>query len=255
MSNTLNKTDAAVPYYQDDLVTLYHGNCLDVLPVLTGDAIITDPPYGTTQNKWDSVVPFEDLWPLYDASCSGPVVQFSQGLFTAATMLSNPKNFKYKLTWVKSKATNFLNAKKQPLRKHEDICVFYKKQPTYNPQMTQGEAYDKGVRKDALTGSYGDFSPVRVKSSGDRYPVDVLYHATAESEGKTTHPTQKPVGLLQTLIRTYTNVGDTVIDPFAGTGSTLIAARREGRKVIGVELDQDYCDSIVQRLKQEAPIE
>ncbi|GFP38277.1 site-specific DNA-methyltransferase (adenine-specific), partial [Candidatus Hakubella thermalkaliphila] len=114
---------------------------------------------------------------------------------------------------MKSRATNFLNAKKQPLRKHEDICVFYKRQPVYNPQMMPGEPYSRGLRRDRLTGSYGDFKPAVVKSdNGERYPNDVIYIKTAESEGKVWHPTQKPVALGRYLVRTYTNPGDVVLD-------------------------------------------
>ena len=154
-------------------------------------------------------------------------------------MLSNPKEYKYSYTWVKSKATNFLNAKRQPLRKHEDILVFYRKQPTYNPQMTEGEAYNKGVRKDQVTGSYGDFNPVMVKSKGMRYPVDVLYFKTAESEGKVVHPTQKPVALGRYLIRTFSSPGDIVLDNTSGSGSFLVSALQEGRNFIGIEKNED----------------
>ena len=125
-------------------------------------------------------------------------------------MLSQPKMYKYRWIWQKSKATNFLNAKKQPLRKFEDVCVFYSKQPTYNPQMIEGEPYDKGVRKNQLSGSYGDFQPAHVRSDGLRYPTDVIYFKTAESEGDVWHPSQKPVELGLFFVRTFTNPGDIV---------------------------------------------
>ena len=167
--------------------------------------------------------------------------------------------------WVKSKSTNFLNAKKQPLRKHEDVCVFYAKQPTYNPQMTEGDPYDKGIRKNQLSGSYGDFQPRHVKSDGKRYPHDileielnsspfdaplaeasddanlneVLYYKTAESEGEVFHPTQKPIDLGRYLIRTYTNEGDIVLDNTCGSGSFLVAAALEKRDYIGIELNEN----------------
>jgi site-specific DNA-methyltransferase (adenine-specific)/modification methylase len=153
--------------------------------------------------------------------------------------MSQPKMFKYKWVWEKSKATNFLNVKKQPLRKHEDICVFYKKQPVYNPQMTDGEPYDKGFRKKQLSGSYGDFMSVHVKSNGLRYPTDVIYFKTAESEGEVFHATQKPVDLGRYLVRTYSNPGDVVLDNTSGSGSFLVAALLEGRNFVGIEKNAD----------------
>ena len=127
--------------------------------------ILCDLPYGTTQNKWDSIIDLDLLFTEYMRIIKphGAIVLTSSGLITAKLMLHAPEIYKYKIVWVKSKATNFLNAKKQPLRKYEDICVFYKAQPTYNPQMSEGEAYDKGVRKDQLTGSYGAFFPEACK--------------------------------------------------------------------------------------------
>ena len=205
------------------------------------DMILCDLPYGTTQNKWDSVIPLDELWEQYNRIIkdNGAIVLTSSGIFTAQLILSQTKYYKYKWVWEKSKATNFLNAKKQPLRKHEDICVFYKKQPVYNPQMGKGESYNKGVRKDQLTGSYGDFSPVLVKSDGDRYPTDIIYVKTAESEGEVVHPTQKPIELGRYLIKTYTNEGDIVLDNTSGSGSFLVAALLEGRNFIGIEKNED----------------
>lgn len=230
-------------------------DCLNVMPNIPDnsiDMILCDLPYGTTQNKWDSVIDLQKLWSEYTRIIKddGAIVLTSQGVFTARLILSNEEWFKYKIVWIKSKSTNFLNAKKQPLRKHEDICIFYKQQPTYNPQMSQGESYDKGIRKDQYTGSYGDFKPKHVKSNGMRYPNDVVgieeqpiedyvYFKTAESEGKVYHPTQKPVELGRYLIRTYTNPGDVVLDNACGSGSFLIAAALEGRSFIGIEKNQN----------------
>ena len=205
------------------------------------DMILCDLPYGTTQNKWDSIIPLEQLWSEYNRIIkpNGAIVLTSQGVFTAQLILSQSKLFKYKWVWEKSKPTNFLNAKKQPLRKHEDVCVFYKKPPVYNPQMTQGEPYNKGVRKNQLSGSYGDFQPVEVSSAGERYPTDIIYVKTAESEGEVIHPTQKPVALGRYLIKTYTNPGDIVLDNTFGSGSFLVAALLEGRNFIGIEKNED----------------
>jgi site-specific DNA-methyltransferase (adenine-specific) len=220
------------------------GDCIHVMkgiPNKSIDMILCDLPYGTTQNKWDSVISLKKLWKEYKRILkdNGVVVLTSHGIFTANLMLSNENWFKYKIVWEKSKATNFLNAKKQPLRKHEDICVFYNKQPVYNPQMINGDPYDKGIRKNQLTGSYGDFKPVHVVSDGKRYPTDVIYFKTAESEGKVYHATQKPVELGRYLIRTYTNEGDIVLDNTCGSGSFLVSAVLENRNFIGIEKNED----------------
>lgn len=241
------------------------GDCLEVmqeLPPKSIDLILCDLPYGITQNHWDSLIPLDKLWAQYERIIkdNGVIALTSQGLFTAQLMLSNPKLFKYKITWVKSKPTNFLNAKKQPLRKHEDVCIFYKNQPTYNPQMTSGEPYNKGFRKNQLTGSYGDFKTVEVKSNGERYPTDVIYFKTAESEGEVYHPTQKPVELGRYLIRTFTQIEDVVLDNTCGSGSFLVSAVLEGRKFIGIEKNQevylfkkkkvDYIEICKRRIKE-----
>lgn len=220
------------------------GDCLAVMhdiPNNSVDMILCDLPYGTTQNAWDSVLPLHELWNHYERIIKerGVIALTGQGLFTARLMLSNPRLFKYKLTWVKSKPTNFLNAKKQPLRKHEDILIFYKNQPTYIPQMSIGEPYNKGFRKDQLTGSYGDFKAVEVKSDGQRYPTDVVYFKTAESEGDVYHPTQKPVELGRYLIRTFTKEGDLVLDNTSGSGSFLVSAVLERRRFIGIEKNRE----------------
>lgn len=141
--------------------------------------------------------------------------------------------------WEKSKPTNFLNAKKQPLRKHEDVCVFYQKQPTYNPQMKDGKPYNKGIRKKQLTGCYGDYNQSEGISEGPRYPTDIVYFKTAESEGKVVHPTQKPVELGRYFIRTYSNPGDIILDNAFGSGSFLVSALLEGRNFIGIEKNEN----------------
>ncbi|HAQ02967.1 TPA: site-specific DNA-methyltransferase [Candidatus Nomurabacteria bacterium] len=227
--------------------TLFEGDCLKVMskfPDNSIDMILCDLPYGTTQNKWDSVIPLDILWKEYERIIkkNGVIALTSQGVFTAQLIMSNPILFKYKLAWIKSKATNFLNAKIQPLRKYEDICIFYRNhiyQPTYNPQMSIGEPYNKGHRKNQLTGSYGDFSSTEVKSDGQRYPSDVIYFKTAESEGEVFHPTQKPIELGQYLIRTYTKKGELVLDNTSGSGSFLVACALEGRNFIGIELNKE----------------
>ncbi len=223
---------------------LIENDCLQAMAKIPSESvnlILCDLPYGTTQNSWDSIIPLDELWRHYRRILrpNGVVALMSQGLFTARVILSQESIFKYKITWIKSKPTNFLNAKKQPLRKHEDVCVFYARQPEYTPQMMPGAAYDKGVRKNQLTGSYGDFSPVHVKSAGGRYPTDVVYYKTAEAEGRVWHATQKPVELGRYLVRTYTKPGDVVLDNAFGSGSFLVSAATEGRSCIGIELNKD----------------
>lgn len=223
---------------------LFEDDCLKLMnriPANSIDMILCDLPYGTTQNKWDSVIPLDKLWAQYERIIKerGVIALTSQGLFTAKLICSNERLFRYKIVWVKSKPTNFLNAKKQPLRKHEDVCIFYKKQPDYNPQKTIGKPYNKGVRKAQFTGSYGEFKPVEVKSSGSRYPTDVIYCKTAESEGPVWHPTQKPVKLGRYLIRTFTKPGDIVLDSASGSGSFLVSAYLEDRQYIGIEKNEE----------------
>lgn len=223
---------------------LFEGDCLDILPFFPErciDLILCDLPYGITQNKWDSIIPLDALWRQYRRIIKpgGAIVLTSHGIFTAKLMLSNQRWFKYKIVWEKSKPTNFLNAKKQPLRKHEDICVFYDRQPVYHPVMGSGTPYDKGVRKNQLSGSYGDFLPARVQSEGQRYPTDVVYFKTAESEGTVWHPTQKPVELGRYLVRTYTDPGGMVLDNAFGSGSFLVSAAMEKRRYVGIERNRD----------------
>ena len=235
---------------------VYLGDCLIEMQKISDksiDMILCDLPYGTTQNKWDSVIPLDALWKEYERIIknNGVIALTSQGVFTAQLIISNTKLFKYKLAWVKSKATNFLNAKIQPLRKYEDVCIFYRNhiyKPTYNPQMTVGEPYNKGHRKNQLTGSYGDFSSTEVKSDGQRYPSDVIYFKTAESEGEVFHPTQKPVALFEYLIKTYTNEGDLVLDNCAGSGTTGVACINTKRNFILIEKEPEYIDIINKRL-------
>ena len=233
-------------YWSEDkfVNSVIEGDCIEVMRHLPNgciDMVLCDLPYGTTQNKWDSIVPLDELWAEYKriVKPNGAIVLTSQGLFTAMLIMSQPKMFKYKWVWEKSKPTNFLNAKKQPLRKHEDVCVFYQRQPVYNPQMTEGEPYDKGVRKNQLSGSYGDFLPVHVHSDGKRYPTDVVYFKTAESEGDVIHATQKPVELGRYFVRTYSRPGDLILDNTSGSGSFLVAALMEGRNFMGIEKNAD----------------
>ena len=243
---------------------LYNGDCLEIMkdiPDKSIDMILCDLPYGTTQNKWDSVIPFNKLWLQYDRIIknNAAIVLFSQGIFTAKLICSKEDLFKYKIIWIKSKATGFLNAKKQPLRKHEEICVFYKNQPVFNPQFTNGEKYNRGLVRSFEKGTYGSYKEHSSKSDGKRYPTDIcfyqdiddfIYHKTAESEGKVYHPTQKPIGLLEYLIKTFTNEHALVLDNCMGSGSTGVAAVNTNRNFIGIEKDLKYFEIAKERLYQ-----
>jgi DNA modification methylase len=238
--------------WEDLLDSVIEGDCLRVmseLPDKRVDMVLCDLPYGITRNSWDRPIDLDALWRLYHrvVKDNGVITLFGLGLYTARLISSNPSMFRYKLVWIKMKTTNFLNVKIQPLRKHEDICVFYRSQPEYHPQMTTGKPYDKGNDKGKLTGNYGSFQPKRKKNvTGERYPADVLfleedqpadwyYCKTPTVAGKLLHPTQKPVELGRWLIRTYTSAGQVVLDNCCGAGSFLVAAILEGRRCIGIE--------------------
>jgi DNA modification methylase len=231
---------------QGKINNVYNMDCLEgmkMIPDKSIDMILCDLPYGTTQCKWDTVIPFEPLWGQYKRVIkdNGAIVLTSSQPFTSALIMSNPNWFKYSWVWEKSKATGFLNAKKRPLVAHEDICVFYKKPPLYNPQMTSGDSYNKGIRKKQTDDDvYGKFNQVEVKSEGARYPRSVQYFKTAESEGKTIHKTQKPIALFEYLIKTYTNEGEIVLDNCMGSGTTALACINTKRNFIGFELDSVY---------------
>jgi DNA modification methylase len=170
--------------------------------------------------------------------------------FTSQLINSNIKNFKYTWVWEKSKATGYLNAKRMPMRAHEDVCVFYRKPPVYNPRMRQGTPYNKG-RAHRPTEVYGSQVSTLVKNdTGLRYPRTVVYFKTAESEGKVLHPTQKPVELFKYLIETYSNEGDVILDSCIGVGTTALAAIQSDRHYIGIELDPKYVSITNHRIKE-----
>jgi DNA modification methylase len=229
-------------------------NVLDKIDDQSVDLLLTDFPYGTLnkRNEWDTIIDYPTFWNHVDRICTPncAIISTAAQPFTSVLISSNYRDFKYTLVWEKSKATGYLNAKKQPLRAHEDIVVFYKKQTTYNPQMTQGTPYDKGkaVRD---TEAYGQQTKaVHVKNDkGLRYPRSVVYFKTAESEGKY-HPTQKPIALYQWLVKTYSNEGDLVLDPCMGSGTTGVACRLENRNFIGIEQDSGYYNIAQSRIEQ-----
>ena len=233
------------------------GDCFDLMrsiPDGSVDMILCDLPYGTTQNKWDSILPFEQLWKEYWRVCkpNAAVVLTAAQPFTSALVMSQVNYFKYDWVWRKPKGTGHLNAKKMPMRDKEDIVVFYKEQPVYNPQFGEGDPYNNKAGKNKQTGltdSYGDFGTHREGSDGKRYPKQVLDFGIVERG--TIHPTQKPVPLFEYLINTYTNPGDLVLDNCAGSGTTAIAAERTGRRWICMEKQPEYYYPAIGRLWKE----
>lgn len=315
---------------------IYLGDCLELMkdiPDGSVDMVLCDLPYGTTQCKWDTIIPLDKLWKEYNRVCkkNAAIVLTAAQPFTSALVMSNPKYFKYNWIWEKSKATGYLNAKKMPMRAHEDVCVFYRKPPTYNPQMVQGTPYNKGtahrptdvygaqglkektkrrkqlqkmiyknkskilkddafeilkqeVQKSNITWEdiqiastdevpvYGPHpisalieniieklvelvKPLEITVKNDtglRYPRTVQYFKTAESEGKKSiiHPTQKPLSLFEYLIKTYTDEGQLVLDNCIGSGTTAVACINTNRNYIGMELDEEYYNACLERIKK-----
>lgn len=229
---------------------IHEGDCLELMKAIpTGsvDMILCDLPYGTTQNKWDSVIPLDDLWDQYARIIkdNGAIVLTAAYPFNFAVALAGKKLFKYDLTWNKGLVTGHLNAKKMPLRQHEDVLVFYKKLPTYNPQMTIGKPYVS--RGGKHSSNYGAQVEVVSVNEGVRYPTSIINIPQVRVVGG--HPTQKPVALFEYLIKTYTNEGETVLDNCIGSGTTAIAAINTNRNFIGIEMDAGYVQVARERIE------
>lgn len=223
------------------------------IPDKSIDCIITDPPYQqTSRNKWDVIIPFEPLWEQYKriAKDNAAIILFANGMFTAELMLSNKQMWKYNLIWEKTQPTGFLNAKKMPLRCHEDICIFYKKLPTYNPQKTTGHVRKVSKAEHKVkcknTTDYGEHG-LTTYDSIERYPRSVWKFAK-DVQKSALHPTQKPIALLEELIKTYTNENDLVLDSCMGSGTCGIAAKKLGRKFIGIEKEPQYFEISKKRI-------
>lgn len=231
---------------------LMMGDCLELMSKIhdgSVDMILCDLPYGTTRNKWDSVIPFDPLWAHYKriVKDNGAIVLFSAEPFTSSLIMSNLQMFRYDLIWEKSSASGHLNSKRMPLRAHENICVFYKRLPLYNPQFCKGKPY-KSTRR-IFSKNYGAQVPTSYTcSDGRRYPRSVA-HEKKDPNGSRHHPTQKPVALLEYLIKTYTNENDTVLDNCMGSGSTGVACVNTCRRFIGIELDRKYFNIAKQRIE------
>lgn len=221
-------------------------DCFDLLPTLSDQSInliICDLPYGTTQCKWDVRLPLDklwtELWRVSKPTC--PILMFASQPFTSILVSSQLETFKYEWIWEKSKASNFLDAKRKPLKAHESILVFCRQSVPYYPQMTEGSKYDGSKRAGKkATDVYGKVRDVRFRNDNDgfRYPRSVIYFKTAESEGKVLHSTQKPVALLEYMILTYTTENAVVLDPCAGSASSAVAANNLKRSFVGCEKDE-----------------
>ena len=233
------------------MIDLRYGDCLELMkdiPDKSIDMILCDLPYGTTKNKWDSIIPLDKLWEQYERIIkdTGAIVLFSQMPFTAELTHSNLKLFKYEWIWEKDNSTGFLNAKKMPLKTHENILMFYKKLPTYNPQMRTGFKPYK-CKQGRHSTNYGAYEQGHItESNGERYPIDIIKF----KKDSGLHPTQKPVALLEYLIKTYTNENDLVLDNCMGSGSTGVACINTNRNFIGIELDEKYFNIAKERIEK-----
>ena len=234
------------------MISLKKGDCLERMKELEDnsiDLILCDLPYGTTRNKWDSIINLDLLWEQYNRVIkhNGAIVLFAQTPFDKVLGCSNIGMLKYEFIWEKDNATGFLNAKKMPLKIHENILVFYKNLPTYNPQMRIGFKPYKTVSS-TKSSNYGEYTQVTTESKGERYPISLIKFTRDKDK---LHPTQKPVALLEWLIKTYTNEGDLVLDNCMGSGSTGVACIQTKRDFIGIELDNDYFELAKERIKEE----
>lgn len=239
---------------------LYNGDCLEIMKSISNksvDLICCDLPYGATQNEKDIIIPFEPLWEQYNRVIkdNGAIVLFAQGLFYVDLVNSNRKLFRYDLVWDKVLTSGFLNAKRMPLRQHEQIAVFYKKLPTYNPQFTEGKPlHSKGksyMNKDHKNQNYGDFHMTDDSRCGstEKYPTSILkFQKPHPSNAK--HRTEKSIECLEWLIKTYTNEGETVLDNCMGAGSCGVACKNTKRNFIGIELDESYYNIAKERINK-----
>ncbi len=239
--------------------TLHHGDCLEVMASIapaTVDLIAADLPYGTTTMAWDSVIPLDELWPAYERLLKpeGCIVLFGSQPFTSHLILSRPKWFKYELIWDKNKCGSPGLAKFRPMKTHENLLVFAPGKTTYNPQMTSGEAYSRKPPKQVRCNNhgYGFSNENGIENTGTRYPKSVLNISRDFSAQQQVHPTQKPVPLMEWIIRTYSNPGEVVLDNVAGSGSTGVAAVRNVRNFIGIEREAEYLEIAKARIAAEA---
>ena len=233
-----------------DNYEIYKGDCLEAMksiPDKSIDMILCDLPYGTTQNKWDAILPLDELWKHYNriVKDDGAILLFGSQPFTTILNYSNISNYRYEWVWIKNNSTGFQLANKRPLKKHELISVFYKKQPTYNPQGLI--KYGKINKRDSMSESWSEMRSNSYVQQWTNYPTQILEY---KHDKQKLHPTQKPISLLMYLIRTYTNENETVLDNTMGSGSTGVACMLTDRKFIGIELDDKYFEISKSRLNE-----
>jgi len=245
------------PYYETDLGVLYHGDCLEIMPHLEPvDLVLTDPPYGITACKWDSVIPFDEMWERLNKLIkpNGAIVLFGSEPFSSALRMSNIKNYKYDWVWEKTQGSNFQILKHQPWKMNENILIFNAK-GVYNPQKykVSEDKIDKRINVNDITtnkdGIYGVLKRTRKRDDGTRYPSNILKYSNPNNNSF--HPTQKPVALMEYLIKTYTNEGETVLDFTIGSGTTAVACERLNRRWIGIEIEEKYCEIADKRIENE----
>lgn len=240
------------------MFNLYKGDCLQVMQNLINqgvkvDAIITDPPYGTTTCAWDNVIPFEQMWHCLHRLIkdNGVIVLFGSEPFSSYLRISNIKHYKYDLIWDKNKGCQPQLANIQPMKSHENMSIFGQGRLTYNPQFTEGEPYQRNNKgssdKDNMIRT---LKPIKQMNEGFRYPVSIVKHSRDFSAQTRLHPTQKPIGLMEYLIKTYTNENDIVLDFTMGSGSTGVACVNTKRNFIGIELDENYFKIAENRIKE-----
>lgn len=242
--------------YKIDKNTLILGDCLEVMSKIETesiDMILCDLPYGRTHNRWDAVIPFDKLWENYNRIIkpNGVIALFCDGMFMADLMVSNKKMWRYNLVWDKILPSGFLNANRQPLRSHEEIVIFYKKQPTYNPQKFKGQAnHSKGTSQKNTNNNYNKFEIVDNREElGDMKHPRSIWSFQKPHPSKMVHPTEKSLECIECLIKTYTNEGDLVLDNTMGSGTTCLGAKNTNRYYIGIEKDEQYFDIAVRKLE------
>ena len=246
-----------------DLNKVYLGDCLEVMQEIDDksiDMILCDLPYQVTaRQKWDVIIPFEKLWESYERIIkdNGVIILFAIEPFRSKLIISNFKLFKYDLIWQKNKVTGFLNVKKQPLRQHESILIFYKKPCIYNPQKSIGhKPVNSFEHKDGDRSLvYGKTSKFKGGGSTERYPTSILkFNVVNNDDPERKHSAQKPVELCEYLIKTYTNEGDLILDNCSGSGTTLLAAKNTNRNFIGIEKEEKYYNICLERLDKNVKI-
>lgn len=263
-SNDNKETYRKTIYAMIEENKLYNGDCFRLMqdiPSKSIDMILSDPPYACLNKnnkdaRWDKEIDLQDLWKQYERIIkdNGAILLFGQGLFAGKLIMSNPKLYRYDLVWDKVRKVGFLNAKRMPLRQHEQMFVFYKKLPVYNPQMVKCEPHQRNHNRGSgneTNRTYGNYGKAERIITDEKYPSSIITFPKGWCKEDWLHPTAKPIELFRYLIRTYSNKGDLVLDNFAGSGSTCVAAIKENRKFIGMEIDDHFFEVAEQRIKNE----